>query len=670
VATLAIVLMACSSGAERSDSASEAWRRRHDACVPTTCSAQGASCGTIANGCGGTIDCGTCPAPPAGPSLVQQKAASAANVSSFTLTLDAAPRNGSALILAVNGWGAEPSSVVGGGVAWALVSSSCQHECGSLWVGFEASSGGAQLTITWSSVQAGVAATASEWVGLTAVSGSASSNGIGSPASTASLGVAQAGELVFATAATHDTTAGSPSSGFTALAGAAVAAADVQVIGAYLFASSAGSLSTSWPMGNSDGWDTQIVAFATSGAPPADAGSDAPAESGAPDAGSDAPVESGAPSPWPPPLPSGAIEYYVAPTGSDSAAGSSAAPWRTIAHAASAISGGGQPVTVHVAPGTYVLDASSCIASYASGTASAPITFVSDVRGGAKIDGNGACLVIWSQSGNYTNIWGFDFTGTKYAPSDCTGSGGSLVIEAEASGGHVDVGYNVIHDLPWGFAAAVDMDPWGNGGYTGAPSSVHDNVFRNIGNTTPGTSCGPPNNYAIYIASGADTHVYNNLIYNVPTIAIHCWHAANGVYIFNNTVVNAGIAVLAGTGDGGAVAGSRFFIDNNILVGANHAIDVEADLPGSISVAGSTFNNNLFKNNVTDLYDRDNIGVVLNASVNADPLFVSPAAGDFHLSAGSPAINAGTSSGAPDHDLDGFPRPFGAAFDIGAYEWH
>jgi hypothetical protein len=33
------------------------------ACVPTTCSAAGANCGQIADGCGGLIDCGACPAP-------------------------------------------------------------------------------------------------------------------------------------------------------------------------------------------------------------------------------------------------------------------------------------------------------------------------------------------------------------------------------------------------------------------------------------------------------------------------------------------------------------------------------------------------------------------------------------------------------------------------------
>jgi hypothetical protein len=34
---------------------------RKDPCTPTTCAAQGAACGTISDGCGGTLTCPTCP---------------------------------------------------------------------------------------------------------------------------------------------------------------------------------------------------------------------------------------------------------------------------------------------------------------------------------------------------------------------------------------------------------------------------------------------------------------------------------------------------------------------------------------------------------------------------------------------------------------------------------
>lgn len=55
----------------------------------------------------------------------------------------------------------------------------------------------------------------------------------------------------------------------------------------------------------------------------------------------------------------------------------------------------------------------------------------------------------------------------------------------------------------------------------------------------------------------------------------------------------------------------------------------------------------------------------------ASQLFVDPAANNYHLKAGSPAIDTGTSQGNPPRvNLDGYPRPYGKAFDIGCYEWH
>jgi hypothetical protein len=54
-------------------------------------------------------------------------------------------------------------------------------------------------------------------------------------------------------------------------------------------------------------------------------------------------------------------------------------------------------------------------------------------------------------------------------------------------------------------------------------------------------------------------------------------------------------------------------------------------------------------------------------NIDADPRFADPANGDYHLQAGSPAIDAGTPAGAPPADLDGAARD--AAPDIGVYEF-
>ena len=56
-----------------------------------------------------------------------------------------------------------------------------------------------------------------------------------------------------------------------------------------------------------------------------------------------------------------------------------------------------------------------------------------------------------------------------------------------------------------------------------------------------------------------------------------------------------------------------------------------------------------------------------NAGMIADPRFRSPAAGDFHLQSTSPAIDTCVTGLSP--DLENVPRPYGSAFDMGAFEF-
>jgi hypothetical protein len=64
----------------------------------------------------------------------------------------------------------------------------------------------------------------------------------------------------------------------------------------------------------------------------------------------------------------------------------------------------------------------------------------------------------------------------------------------------------------------------------------------------------------------------------------------------------------------------------------------------------------------------------VNGNISADPLFVDAAAGNFHMLGGSPAVDAGTNTGAPAIDIDGDPRPLDgngdglAVVDMGADE--
>jgi hypothetical protein len=63
-------------------------------------------------------------------------------------------------------------------------------------------------------------------------------------------------------------------------------------------------------------------------------------------------------------------------------------------------------------------------------------------------------------------------------------------------------------------------------------------------------------------------------------------------------------------------------------------------------------------------------GTIVTGTVNVydDPVFVDSSAWDYHLTAGSAAIDEGVNAGV-DEDIDSDPRPIGVGYDIGADEY-
>jgi len=100
---------------------------------------------------------------------------------------------------------------------------------------------------------------------------------------------------------------------------------------------------------------------------------------------------------------------------------------------------------------------------------------------------------------------------------------------------------------------------------------------------------------------------------------------------------------------------------NNVVVGnADCGIN-----PFNLQVVKADYNDSY-----NNLYDYCGLasppGGTHNLSV--DPKFVSAAANDYHIRFGSPAMNTGTSVGAPAYDKDGVRRPQMGRVDMGAYE--
>lgn len=121
--------------------------------------------------------------------------------------------------------------------------------------------------------------------------------------------------------------------------------------------------------------------------------------------------------------------------------------------------------------------------------------------------------------------------------------------------------------------------------------------------------------------------VLHNIFADIEYHGIGFRDGATGV-VRNNIFYDAGSNYWAA--DGGSVEGS-----NNILYSAEGYID-PSDYPDDL--------------------------------VNVNPIFADSAADNYHILAGSPAIDAGTNMGVIS-DLEGISRPQGAGYDIGPYEF-
>jgi hypothetical protein len=138
------------------------------------------------------------------------------------------------------------------------------------------------------------------------------------------------------------------------------------------------------------------------------------------------PVPTTAPTPTPVPNPASATTFYVSPSGSDSASGSSSAPWRTIQKAADTLNAG---QTAIIAAGNY----GERVRITRSGTQASPI-------------------ILQVANGAVAKLLGFDITGTGWTVSgfdistQTNGSDG-FGIYVSGSASYVTLQTNYVHEL-------------------------------------------------------------------------------------------------------------------------------------------------------------------------------------------------------------------------------
>ena len=343
--------------------------------------------------------------------------------------------------------------------------------------------------------------------------------------------------------------------------------------------------------------------------------------------------------------------YYVAPSGSDANSCTAAAPCYTMARVSQLMSPGDN---AHFASGNYTWSYSGNKVTK-SGTAAAPISYISDTKWGAKVYGSG-CDPIWN-SGDYVQIINFDVTG------NCSEGIG-------VNGNYNKVIGNRVHDLP------------GTGGYAGILGdccSYSKTGIQIIGNVVDNIAMGTGSNviHGIY-TGGPSSVIMNNIVTRVSAACITHYHGATRSIVSNNVVANCkyGIQIAA---DGAITSDDYTTVDNNIAVNNGRGI-YEYPTAGPHNV----YNNNIVYNNSTANLDLccggTQSGTITLTAAQFSALFVNytgDMAGDYHLRSGAVAIDAGTISCAsgmtscvPLLDLDGVARPVGTAYDIGPYEWH
>ena len=325
---------------------------------------------------------------------------------------------------------------------------------------------------------------------------------------------------------------------------------------------------------------------------------------------------------------------YVSPDGDDAASGTSDAPLRSIRRAGELATPG---TLVRVAGGRY----EGSVKTVASGTADAPITYLSDPEAPAEVVGTGG-KAAWRNKGDHVEIVGFRITG-------------DTVDGLLNKGSNVAIVGNRVSGFGKGNCISTARS-----GYT-----LHDiDVISNIVHGCGGSAL----DHGIYVSHPGGT-VANNISYGNAGYGIHCWHNCNHLVVSNNLVFDNGEGgILIGQGDdpnNGTVAADNFVVSNNIAVN-NGEYGIEES--GVTGPNNRYLNNNVYNNAAggLDLQTGQEIGTITTRPGFVD--FRPDGTGDYRLDPNSSIIDAGTTEGAIGMDITGTPRPRGGGVDLGVYE--
>ncbi len=177
----------------------------------------------------------------------------------------------------------------------------------------------------------------------------------------------------------------------------------------------------------------------------------------------------------------------------------------------------------------------------------------------------------------------------------------------------------------------------------------------------------------------ADLHAHNCVLSGNTTTEGGGLYMSDAFAALDNCMITNNVA--DSTGGGIGLSGSSFATLHSCTFTGNSAGFRGGALLLAHGYANATLVNSILWGNSPDEANTGGVHGILSiqysdvrggyegtANIDADPLFFDPVAGDYHLSWGSPCIDAGSSSGAPDVDFEMDTRPAGEGYDMGADE--
>jgi hypothetical protein len=164
----------------------------------------------------------------------------------------------------------------------------------------------------------------------------------------------------------------------------------------------------------------------------------------------------------------------------------------------------------------------------------------------------------------------------------------------------------------------------------------------------------------IYLANESETLIVQNLItgnqaYEGAGIYLIAF-GAYGPKLVNNTIADNN-AIASGSGIFAEASGGRSELANNIIVAKPGQAGLYCNNTSDQTQPGARFNN-IFSAGGTAYGGSCADKTGTNGNISADPLFINPTGGDYHLRQGSPSIDAGDNltPNLPDKDVDENPR--------------